>query len=97
MADQAARAGTEAGIARGKEETPLQAELAQLDEEIQRLRQLLVDRDLELGKAKGRLVEIHDHPLRFAAATARGRFGPRALARRVVALLRKRPGRGSGA
>lgn len=52
-------------------ETDLQAEIATRDEEILRLRDLLIARDAELGAVKGRLKIIEDHSERLSRLTAR--------------------------
>jgi hypothetical protein len=49
----------------------LEAELARRDEEILRLRDLLVTRDAELGAALGRLTMIEQGSKRIADAAAR--------------------------
>ena len=48
----------------------LQAEIARRDEEILRLRDLLIVRDAELGAAKGRLAMIEQSSRRIADAAA---------------------------
>jgi hypothetical protein len=42
-------------------------ELARRDEEILRLRELLVAKDVELGEEKGRRMELESHALRLIA------------------------------
>lgn len=49
----------------------LQRQLAERDEEILRLRDLLIRRDAELGAARGQLAMIEQGSKRFAAAAAR--------------------------
>ena len=49
----------------------LDAEIAQRDEEILRLRDLLITRDAELGQARGQLKIIEDHSERMARLAAR--------------------------
>lgn len=49
----------------------LRAEIARRDEEILRLRDLLITRDAELGAAKGRLTMIEQGSKRLADAAAR--------------------------
>lgn len=49
----------------------LEAEIARRDEEILRLRDLLISRDAELGQARGRLKVIEDHSERMARLAAR--------------------------
>ncbi|HEY2480217.1 MAG TPA: hypothetical protein VGI17_16005 [Solirubrobacterales bacterium] len=48
-----------------------EAEIASRDEEILRLRDLLIARDAELGAAKGRLQIIEDHSERMSRLVAR--------------------------
>ncbi|HEX7058272.1 MAG TPA: hypothetical protein VF176_00265 [Solirubrobacterales bacterium] len=52
-------------------------EIARQKEEIQRLRDLLIARDAELGAAKGRLAELTEHSPRLRSAVRRlgGRRG----------------------
>jgi hypothetical protein len=52
-------------------ESELHAELARRQEEILRLRDLLVSKDAELGAAKGRLAELDDRSQRIAGAANR--------------------------
>lgn len=52
-------------------ENDLRAELAQREEEILRLRDLLIVRDSELGAAKGRLAMIEQGSQRIAEAATR--------------------------
>ena len=49
----------------------LEAALARRDEEILRLRDLLIARDAELGQARGQLKIIEDHSERMARLAAR--------------------------
>jgi hypothetical protein len=49
----------------------LEAEIARRDEEILRLRDLLIARDAELGSAKGRLKIIDDHSERMSRMVER--------------------------
>ena len=49
----------------------LRRELARQQEEILRLRDLLVRKDAELGAAKGRLAELDDRSQRIAGAAGR--------------------------
>jgi hypothetical protein len=48
-----------------------EAEIAKRDEEILRLRDLLITRDAELGQARGQLKIIEDHSERMARLVAR--------------------------
>jgi hypothetical protein len=52
-------------------QTDLEAEIARRDEEILRLRDLLIARDAELGDARGRLQIIEDHSERMSRLAAR--------------------------
>lgn len=49
----------------------LEAEIARRDEEILRLRDLLIARDAELGQARGQLKMIEDHSERMARLAAK--------------------------
>jgi hypothetical protein len=49
----------------------LEAEIARRDEEILRLRDLLIARDQELGQARGRLKVIEDHSERMSRLAAK--------------------------
>ena len=53
------------------EHSQLSDELARRDEEILRLRDLLIARDAELGRARGRLAMIEQGSQRIANAAAR--------------------------
>jgi hypothetical protein len=48
-----------------------EAEIARRDEEILRLRDLLITRDAELGQARGQLKIIEDHSERMSRLVAR--------------------------
>lgn len=52
-------------------ESELRAEILRQQEEILRLRDLLVSKDAELGAAKGRLAELDDRSQRIAGAAGR--------------------------
>lgn len=54
-----------------RSETDLAAEIVRRDEEILRLRDLLIARDAELGETKGRLKIIEDHSERMSRLVAR--------------------------
>jgi septal ring factor EnvC (AmiA/AmiB activator) len=54
-----------------EDQAELEGELDRRDEEILRLRDLLIGMDSELGAAKGRLTEIEDRAKRMAAAKLR--------------------------
>jgi hypothetical protein len=62
------------------------AEATELRAEVERLRGLLVERDQELGRARGRLAEIDDHPLRYAGLIVRRHFS-RATAEQLLRML----------
>jgi hypothetical protein len=49
----------------------LQKELLESNEEILRLRDLLIARDIELGAARGRLAELEAHSMQLINAVAR--------------------------
>ena len=55
----------------GRSAAELEAEIAERDEEILRLRDLLIARDAELGAVKGRLRIIEDHSERMSRLVAR--------------------------
>jgi hypothetical protein len=55
----------------GRDEVDHEAEIAARDEEILRLRDLLITRDAELGAVKGRLQIIEDHAERMSRLVAR--------------------------
>lgn len=55
----------------GRPQADLEAEIATRDEEILRLRDLLIARDAELGAVKGRLQIIEDHAERMSRLVAR--------------------------
>jgi hypothetical protein len=59
------------GSPQDRGELDLEAELARRDEEILRLRDLLIARDAELGAALGRLAMIEQGSKRIADAAAR--------------------------
>jgi hypothetical protein len=55
----------------GRSQTEHEAEIARRDEEILRLRDLLIARDAELGAVKGRLQIIEDHSERMSRLVAK--------------------------
>jgi hypothetical protein len=55
----------------GRPQTELEAEIVERDEEILRLRDLLIARDAELGAVKGRLQIIEDHSERMSRLVAK--------------------------
>lgn len=78
----------------GGAETPdvaaLREELAHSREEVVRLRDLLIARDAELGRARGRLEQLEARTTRLLGAAAwLRRFGPPFA--RLRAMLRSRP------
>lgn len=78
----------------GSSETPetaaLREELARSREEVVRLRDLLIARDVELGRARGRLEQLEARTTRLLGAAAwLRRFGPPFA--RLRAMLRSRP------
>ncbi|HEX5610215.1 MAG TPA: hypothetical protein VFX45_09000 [Solirubrobacterales bacterium] len=75
------------------EHSELQRELERQQEEITRLRNLLVTRDAELGEARGRLTEMESYMgLLSRVATRLQEFAP-ALARLAGKALRRLQGR----
>ena len=54
-----------------RSDAELRAEIARQQEEILRLRDLLISKDAELGAAKGRLAELDDRSQRIAGAAGR--------------------------
>jgi hypothetical protein len=54
-----------------RSQAELEAEISSRDEEILRLRDLLIARDAELGEARGRLQIIEDHSERMSRLVAR--------------------------
>jgi chromosome segregation ATPase len=82
-------------------ETQLSAarrELAAHEQEVQRLRGLLVRRDAELGEAKGKLAELESHVRRLTGAARRLSLLLRGILRLPATVLRRlaarRPSRG---
>jgi hypothetical protein len=55
----------------GRDEPAYEEEIARRDEEILRLRDLLITRDAELGQTRGQLKIIEDHSERMARLAAR--------------------------
>jgi hypothetical protein len=80
MSEQAASAVSE--------QQDLRAELDRRQEEILRLRDLLIGKEAELGAAKGRLAELEDPRMQLAAA--KRQIVARALARLGVLAQRLR-------
>jgi hypothetical protein len=71
----------------------LRASLREKDEEILRLRDLLVGKDVELGVAKGRLAELEDRSERLANAKKRVETKVPVFGRLVGPILRVLRGR----
>jgi hypothetical protein len=69
MSEQATSTG--APPAAGESEPELRAELVRQQEEILRLRDLLVSKDIELGSAKGRLAELDERSQRLSNLAVR--------------------------
>jgi hypothetical protein len=70
--------------------TELVEEIARQQEEILRLRDLLIAKDAELGTAKGRLAELAEHSAHFVAVIHRVRAQVPARLRQLLARLRRR-------
>lgn len=95
MADQIRAVETPADPAPGEagEAEALRAELAERQEEVLRLRDLLIARDAELGAAKGRLAELEQQSRYLTVVASRLQAGPRGiieLARAALAKLLRR-------
>ena len=71
----------------------LRDSLREKDEEILRLRDLLVGKDVELGVAKGRLAELEDRSKRLAGAKKRVETQVPVFGRLVGPILRLLRGR----
>jgi chromosome segregation ATPase len=73
-------------------------ELAAREQEVQRLRGLLVRRDAELGQAKGKLAELETHVRRLMGAARRLSLLLRGILQLPATVLRRlaarRPSRG---
>lgn len=69
MSEQAT--STDPRPSQAEDDSELRAQIARQQEEILRLRDLLVGKDAELGAAKGRLAELDDRSRRVAAVVAR--------------------------
>lgn len=93
MAEQATSTRQSATKAGGDAPTDLREELNRSQEEVLRLRDLLIGKDAELGALRGRLAELEAGAGRLvnAAANLKARL-PR-FARTAAAGLRKRRGR----
>jgi len=75
-------------LVEGEDDAELRAELLRAQQEILRLRDLLIKQDLELGAAKGRLAELDDRSARIAAAAGRIETKVPGLGRLVGTALR---------
>lgn len=76
------------GSSEGSETAALREELARSREEILRLRDLLIGKDTEMGRLRGRLEQLEDRTNRMLGAAAwLRRFGPPAA--RLRARLRR--------
>jgi hypothetical protein len=69
MSEQATSTGPRP--AAGESESELRAKLVSQEEEILRLRDLLVSKDVELGTAKGRLAELDERSQRLSNLAVR--------------------------
>ncbi len=69
-------------------DSELREELARQQQEILKLRDLLISKDAELGAAKGRLAELDDRSERVAAAAARIEASLPGLGRLIGTALR---------
>lgn len=76
-----------------EDRSELQGELDRRDEEILRLRDLLIGKDAELGAAKGRLTELEDHSRRLMNAAGRFQSRVPGAMRLAGAALRRLQGR----
>jgi hypothetical protein len=94
MADQIRAVETPAHIpGQNDDAEALRAELAERQEEVLRLRDLLIARDAELGAAKGRLAELEQQSRYLTVVASRLQAGPRGiieLARAALAKLLRR-------
>ncbi len=66
----------------------LRRQLARKDQEILRLRDILIRKDAELGAAKGRLAELDDRSARVASLAARAESALPGFGRLVGTALR---------
>jgi len=84
-----------AEVEQSDEETrpELRAEIDRLNEELLRLRDLLIGKDAELGTARGKLAEAEDHSQRVAGAAGRIQSRLPGLMRLGGAVLRRLQGR----
>jgi hypothetical protein len=85
MSEQA----TSAGLGQDRE-ARLREELHRSQEEVLRLRDMLIAKDAELGTAKGKLAELTEHSAQIVAVVHRVRARLLVPLRRVVAVLRRR-------
>lgn len=85
MAEQVTSSSQQAEETSGSE---LRAEVVRQQEEILRLRDLLIRKDIELGAAKGRLAELDDRSQRIANAAGRIETSVPGLGRLIGTALR---------
>jgi hypothetical protein len=93
MAEQATSPHPEAASRNDGDIAALQAELDRSREEVLRLRDLLIGKDVELGQLRGRLAENEAGAGRLLALAHRLQAAPMNLLWKVVGLLRGRGGK----
>jgi len=71
-----------------RSDAELREEIARQDQEILRLRDILIRKDAELGAAKGRLAELDDRSARVASLAARAEAAVPGFGRLVGTALR---------
>jgi predicted nuclease with TOPRIM domain len=86
MSEQAT--STDPRASAGQTNAELREKLARQDEEILRLRDLLISKDVELGAVKGRLAELDDRSARLASLATRIENRVPGLGRLVGAAVR---------
>jgi hypothetical protein len=86
MSEQAT--STDPRSSAGQSNAELRRELARQQQEVLRLRDLLIRKDTELGAAKGRLAELDDRSARVASVAARVEAGLPGVGRLVGTALR---------
>jgi predicted nuclease with TOPRIM domain len=94
MAEQVTPVEPSSGQSNGQEASELREELAGAQQEILRLRDLLIGKDAELGAARGRLAELEDHSQRLANVAERVQSRLPGLMRIGGAALRRLQRRG---
>jgi hypothetical protein len=97
MADpiRAVEAPTDVTAGEGDDVEALRAELTDRQEEVLRLRDLLIARDAELGAARGRLAELEQQSRYLTVVASRLQAGPRGIIELIRAVLAKLLRRGS--